>query len=169
MLAVDSELARRNLQARASDAGVEANRLVFVGRLPLPEYRARYRCADLFLDTLPFNAGTTASDALWAGLPLLTCAGSAFAGRMAASLLNAIGLPELITSTQAQYEELAVELAADPARLADLKLRLARNRVIMPLFDTLAFTRHLEAGYAAALQRYREGLPPADIQVDLLA
>ena len=165
-LYADREEARGNLRQRAQARGVDPHRLVFAGWLPLTEYRARYRCADLFLDTLPFNAGTTASDALWAGLPLLTCAGSAFAARMAASLLQAIGLPELVTSTFDEYEEVAVRLAAQPALLADLRQRLARNRRTTPLFDTQAFTGNLETGYLRAWQRHVDGLPPADIRVD---
>jgi predicted O-linked N-acetylglucosamine transferase (SPINDLY family) len=165
-LYADREEARGNLRERAHARGVDPSRLVFAGRLPLTEYRARYRCADLFLDTLPFNAGTTASDALWAGLPLLTCAGSAFAARMAASLLQAIGLPELVASTFEEYEEVAVRLATQPALLADLRQRLARNRRTTPLFDTQAFTDNLETGYLRAWQRHVDGLPPADIRVD---
>jgi predicted O-linked N-acetylglucosamine transferase (SPINDLY family) len=167
LLCTDREEARRNLRLQARGRGVDQDRLIFVGRLPTPEYRARYRCADLFLDTLPFNAGTTASDALWSGLPLLTSAGSAFAARMAASLLQAIGLPELVTSTVAEYEEVAVRLATQPAPLEDLRHRLALNRLTTPLFDTQAFTRHLETGYLSAWQRHLDGLPPADICLDV--
>lgn len=166
MLVADRAETRRNLVQHALARGVDPNRLVFVGRLPLEEYRARYRAADLFLDTLPFNAGTTASDALWAGLPVLTCTGSAFAARMATSLLQTIGLPELVTSTLSNYEEVAVRLAAQPALLADLRQRLANNRLTMPMFDTLTFTRHLESGYASAWQRHLGGLPPVDIRAD---
>ncbi len=165
MLFADSPAARDNLRREAAARQVDPARLVFAGRLPLAEYRARYRVADLFLDTLPFNAGTTASDALWAGLPVLTCAGSAFAARMAASLLRTVGLPELVTTTPAQYEALAVELGTQPARLLELRQRLARNRHGTPLFDTAAFTRHLEEGYGRAWQRHLDGLPPADLEV----
>lgn len=121
--------------------------------------------ADLFLDTLPYNAGTTASDALWAGLPVLTCIGETFAGRVAASLLTAIEMPELITSTQAQYERLPIELASDPQRLADLKRRLAHNRLTTRLFDTRRFTGHLEAAYSQIYERYRADLGPEDVYV----
>ncbi len=162
----DSALTRQNLRTQANEKGVDPDRIVFARRLPLAEYRASYRTANLFLDTLPFNGGTTVSDALWAGLPVLTCEGSAFAGRMAASLLRTIGVPELVTTTLAQYEELAVQLAEQPARLADLRQRLAQNRLTTPLFDTRAFTRHLESGYASAWQRHVEGLPPANIRID---
>jgi predicted O-linked N-acetylglucosamine transferase (SPINDLY family) len=121
--------------------------------------------ADLFLDTLPYNAGTTASDALWAGLPVLTCLGEAFAGRMAASLLTAIGLPELITRTQQQYEDLAVALAVDAQRLAAIKHKVAANRLTTPLFDTRRFAEHLETGYTKILETYYAGLPPEHTHV----
>jgi predicted O-linked N-acetylglucosamine transferase (SPINDLY family) len=166
LLYADGAQTRQNLRTQASKKGVDPDRIVFAGRLPLAEYRARYRTADLFLDTSPFNGGTTASDALWAGLPVLTCAGSTFAGRMAASLLQTIGAPELVTTTLAQYEDLAVQLAEQPARLADLRQRLARNRLTTPLFDTQTFTRHLESGYASAWQRHLAGLPPTNIRIE---
>src|SRR6185369_6801564 len=123
-------------------------RLIFANRLDsTAEHLARHRLADLFLDTVPYNAHTTASDALWAGLPVLTCVGESFAGRVAASLLNAIGLPELVATTPEQYEALAIELATDPQRLEQIRRKLARNRLTTALFDTPRFTRHLEAAY----------------------
>ena len=131
----------------------------------MPDYLARCRSADLFLDTLPFNAGTTASDALWAGLPVLTCTGEAFASRMASSLLSAIDLPELITSTQEEYEALAIDLATDPQRLKAVRQKLQRNRLSTPLFDTKLFTKHIEDAYAQMYQRYQDGLPPDHIYV----
>jgi predicted O-linked N-acetylglucosamine transferase (SPINDLY family) len=146
-LAADAPNVRKNLAAEAMRRGVEPERLVFSPRIAYPEHLARMRLADLFLDTLPFNAGTTASDALWAGLPVLTCAGEAFAARMAGSLLNAVGLPELITHDLAEYEALALELATSPARLAEIKTRLAANRLSAPLFDTKLFCRNLESAY----------------------
>jgi hypothetical protein len=115
--------------------------------MELADYLARYRSADLFLDTFYYNAGTTASDALWADLPVLTCLGQTFSGRMAASLLKAIGLPELITRSHADYESLALELAAHPERLAAVRRKLALNRTTHPLFDTARFTRHIEEAY----------------------
>jgi predicted O-linked N-acetylglucosamine transferase (SPINDLY family) len=119
----------------------------------------------LFLDTLPYNGGTTASDALWAGLPVLTLAGESLASRVAASLLTAIGLPELITSTQQRYEELAIELAMNPQRLAQIKGKLRDNRLSSPLFDTPKFARNLEAAYMAIHARYEVGLPPDHINL----
>ena len=118
LLLADSAAARLNLRREAAAAGVDPARLVFAGRVPYGDYLARYRAADLFLDTLPYNAGTTASDALWAGLPVLTCAGDSFAARMGASLLTAVGLPELIAYDRHAYERLAIELAREPGRLA---------------------------------------------------
>src|SRR5262249_35544809 len=112
-----SPAARANLEREAAARGVAAERLVFAARAPLPEYLARYRLADLVLDTLPYNAGTTANDALWAGVPVLSCTGACFAARMAGSILHAAGLPELVTATLADYEKRALELARDPNAL----------------------------------------------------
>lgn len=164
----DSPTVARNLKQEAQRCGVDPDRLVFAGRIDLPDHLARHRLADLFLDTLPYNAHTTASDALWAGLPVLTQAGRAFAGRVAASLLRAVGLPELITYSRDAYEALAIELACDREKLGGLKERLQANRLTAPLFDTALFTRHLEAAYEAMYRRCQAGLPPdhLDIQMD---
>ena len=151
-LLADNQAAMHNLRAHAAQRGLEPDRLVFANRLPLAEHLARHRLADLFIDTLPYNAHTTASDALWAGLPLLTCTGSTFPGRVASSLLSAVGLPELITSSQAAYEALAIELATHPTRLQSIKHKLAKNRLTTPLFDTQAFARKLEAAYKGMLE-----------------
>jgi predicted O-linked N-acetylglucosamine transferase (SPINDLY family) len=152
-LYADNKWAKANLIAEASLRGVDSARLVFGGRIPREEYLSRYRVCDLFLDTFPYNAGTTASDALWTGLPILTRMGRSFASRVAASLLNAIGLPELITSTQEEYEAFAIELAVNPNKLAEIKLKLANNRLTTPLFDTPLFTKNLEATY---IKMYKE-------------
>jgi len=154
-----------HLRAYASRQGVDPQRLIFGKFLPPSKYLARYRAADLFLDTLPYNGGTTASDALWAGLPVLTLAGESLASRVAASLLTAIGLPELIASTQQRYEELAIELALDPQRLAQIRGKLRDNRLSSPLFDTPRFARNLEAAYTAIHARYEAGLPPDHINL----
>ena len=154
-----------NLRREAEARGVEAERLVFAPRIPYADYLARYQLADLFLDTLPFNAGTTASDALWAGLPLVTCSGETFASRMAASLLRAVGMGELIADSMADYEALAAKLASDPELMASMRAKLARNRLSEPLFDTKLFTRHLEAAYVAVHERAQAGLPPDHIYV----
>jgi predicted O-linked N-acetylglucosamine transferase (SPINDLY family) len=160
-----SETFITNLTREAKLRGVDPEHLVFAKRLPAPEYLARYRVADLFLDTLPYNAGTTASDALWAGLPVLTLIGETFAGRMAASLLNAIKLPELITYSQDEYEAMAVRLAAHPDELMNIKQKLADNRLTTPLFDTPQFTRNIEAAYTQIYERYHADLAPDHIYV----
>ena len=154
-----------NLRREAQTRGIAPERLVFARRMAYPEHLARYRLADLFLDTLPFNGGATVSDALWAGLPALTCAGEAFAARMAGSLLHAVGLPELVTYSLADYESLAMQLATEPARIAGLKQRLTRNRDTHPLFDTNRFTRNLEAAYLAMWERTQRGQAPSDFAV----
>jgi predicted O-linked N-acetylglucosamine transferase (SPINDLY family) len=161
----DNEWAERNLRAEATRRGIDASRLVFADRIAPAEHLARHRCADLFLDTLPCNAHTTASDALWAGLPVLTVLGDTFAGRVAASLQGAVGLPELIVTTIGDYEALAVGLATDPGRLQAVVARLTSGRVSAPLFDAARYTRHLEAAYAAMYERHRSGLPPEHIHV----
>ena len=138
---------------------------MFAERLPLSEHLARHRQADLFLDTFPYNAHTTTSDALWAELPVLTLMGQSFASRVAAGLLNAIGLPELITNTQEEYEALAIELATNPHKLADIKLKLAKNRLTTPLFDTPLFTKNLETAYIKMYERYHKNLEPDHITI----
>jgi protein O-GlcNAc transferase len=165
-LSEHSTTAVNNLRREAMAAGVDPDRLVFAGRLPSSaDHLARHRLADLFLDTLPYNAHATASDALWAGLPVLTQIGDAFAGRVAASLLTAIDLPELIAHTPEQFESRAIELATGPAALAAIKDKLARNRLTTPLFNTDLYTRHIESAYATMLERHRNGLLPDHIHV----
>jgi protein O-GlcNAc transferase len=143
----DNAAARENLRREARARGIDATRLVFAPRVPHAAHLARHRLADLFLDTLPYNAHTGASDALWTGLPVVTCTGSAFAARVATSLLHAAGLPELATRTLAEYEALAASLATDRARLAELRARLVANRARAPLFDAEGYCRALEALY----------------------
>jgi protein O-GlcNAc transferase len=161
----DNAFAASNLKKEAEGRGVSSERLVFAKRMLLPEHLARHKLADLFLDTLPYNAHTTASDALWVGLPVLTCLGETFAGRVAASLLNAIGLPELITTTPEAYEHMAIDLATHPEQLAVIKHKLAENRLTTPLFDTTLFTKHIEAAYTAMHERHQAGLEPDHIVV----
>jgi predicted O-linked N-acetylglucosamine transferase (SPINDLY family) len=159
-LSWSNAVAERNLRDRAAAAGIDPERLIFAPRLPLPEHLARHRLADLMLDTLPYNAHTTAGDALWAGLPVVTCAGRSFAARVAGSLLTAAGLPELITETLEAYENLALALARNPARLAALKAKLARNRATCALFDTEHYRRSIESAYCAMWERHqRVGKP----------
>jgi predicted O-linked N-acetylglucosamine transferase (SPINDLY family) len=161
----DNQWVVENLRKEAEKQGIAPDRLVFAERLPLPEHLARHRQADLFLDTFPYNAHTTTSDALWTGLPVLTLMGRSFASRVAASLLNAIGLPGLITNTQEEYEALAIELAMNPKKLAEIKLKLANNRMTTPLFDTLCFTKNIEAAYIKMYERYHADIEPDHIAI----
>jgi len=161
----DNRDARRNLEQAAASRRVDPARLVFAERVPHWEHLARHRLADLFLDTLPYNAHTTASDALWAGLPLLTCRGTTFAGRVGASLLNAVGLPELVTRSLGEYQALAFRLATNPAELKALRDKLARNRTTHPLFDTQRFCGQLETAYRRMWDRYQRGEPPVSFEV----
>ena len=165
-LSQNNEPATENLRREALRRGVDAARLVFAGRIDsAAEHLARHRAADLFLDTRPYNAHATAINALWAGLPVLTLPGEGFASRVAASLLNSVQLPELIATSAANYEDLAVYIAENPQFLAGIKEKLARNRVDSPLFDTRRFVRYLEAGYASIVDRLYSGLPPEHIHV----
>jgi predicted O-linked N-acetylglucosamine transferase (SPINDLY family) len=161
----DNAAAANHLRQEAEKRGVHPSRLVFAKRMPLAEHLARHQLADLFIDAFPCNAHTTASDALWAGLPVLTLMGNSFASRVAASLLNAIGLPELVTSTPQAYEALAIEIAKNPEKLTALKQKLASNRLTTPLFDTPQFTNDLERAYVQIYERYQAGLPPEHIFV----
>jgi protein O-GlcNAc transferase len=162
----DNPAAIRNLRRNAEIQGIAPERLVFAPRITLEDHLARHRLADLMLDTLPYNAHTTASDALWAGLPLVTCPGTGFAGRVAGSLLMAAGLPELIVATLEDYEALALALTRDQGRLAAIKATLARNRNTCPLFDTDRYRRHIESAYHTMWQRYQRGEPPASFAVN---
>ena len=155
--------ASENLRREAERRGISSERLIFAPRVDVANHVARHRLADLFLDILPYNAHTSASDALWAGLPVLTCLGETFAGRVAASLLNAIHLPELITPTLEAYEQTAVDLATHPEKLTAIKHKLAENRLTTPLFDTKLFTKHIEAAYTTMYERHQAGLAPDHI------
>jgi predicted O-linked N-acetylglucosamine transferase (SPINDLY family) len=156
----DNITTRQNLRREAVNCGIDPDRLVFSGRVAYGDYMARYRAADLFLDTHPYNAGTTASDALWMGLPVLTYAGEAFAARVAASILTAVGLPQLIASDRADYERLAIELANAPDRLQEIKRQLAAARGGAALFDTPRFARSLESLFRRMYERHHLGLLP---------
>jgi predicted O-linked N-acetylglucosamine transferase (SPINDLY family) len=160
-----NQTAYANLRQEAEKRGVSSQRLVFARRSSLREHLARHCNADLFLDTLPYNAHTTASDALWAGLPVITCLGTTFAGRVAASLLGATGLSQLITVSLDDYERLALSLAQDRTLLGSIKAKLIDNRNRCPLFDTARFTRDIEDAYARMWQRHRNGTPPASFAV----
>ena len=159
------QTAAANLRREAAQRGLDPARLVFAPRAQSPDHLARHRLADLFLDTLPYNAHTTASDALWAGLPVLTLPGRSFAARVAASLLAALDLPELIAQDGEEYEALAIALARDPARLGAVRQRLLANRTTAPLFDTKRTARHLEDAYLAMYERFGAGLAPDHIDI----
>jgi predicted O-linked N-acetylglucosamine transferase (SPINDLY family) len=165
-LLADSSAVQRNLRDEAARQGVEPQRLIFASRLAPAEHLARLQLADLFLDTLPCNAHTTASDSLWAGLPILTCAGESFAGRVCASLLTAVGLPELVSHSLQAYEALARELATDSVKYQGIRERLAANRSRAALFDTRRFTRHLEQAYCIVRERQLRGEAPASFSVE---
>jgi len=158
--------ARGNLIHEAAERGVTAERLVFASTVPPERHLARLRLADLFLDTWPYNAHTTGSDALWAGLPVLTCTGATFPSRVGASLLHAVGLPELVTDSFEAYESLALRLATEPGLLSGLRARLASNLPQAPLYDTPRYVRHLEAAYKRMVECARAGHAAQAFAVD---
>ena len=166
LIYTDNESSQINLTKEITARGIDPNRLIFGKRLSKSKYLARYRVADLFLDTQPYNAGTTASDALRMGLPVLTCIGHSFASRMGASVISALNLPELITTTEEEYESLAIELATDPVKLKIIKDKLVSNLPTAPLYNTSLFTRHLESAYSIMYDRYQRGLDPDHIYVE---
>jgi len=154
-----------NLKKEAEKRGINSSRLIFADKINLDKHLARHSLADLFIDTFNYNAHTTASDALWAGLPVVTKLGKSFAARVAGSLLTAVDLPELIVETNEDYEALILDLVNNPKRLAAIKKKLMKNRLSKPLFDTELFTKHLEDGYRQAYNRYLTGHGPANIDV----
>jgi len=158
-------IAPANLRREAQARGIAPERLVFAPRRDLPIHLARHRLADVFLDTLPVNAHTTASDALWAGLPIVTCIGTSFAGRVAASLLKASDLSELVTTSLADYEALALDLARDPDRLKRIREKLALSRESCALFDTRRYCADLEAALTAMWERHERGDAPAALTI----
>lgn len=166
---VKHQAARNNLRREAEARGVAADRLIFADMVPREDHLARLRLADLFLDTRPYGAHTSASDALRVALPVLTCPGRSFASRVGASLLKAVRMPELICDTLDDYERRAIELAQSPETLGAIRAKLEANRTSAPLFDPQAFARHLEQAYAAILERCRQGLPPGDIRIERTA
>jgi len=154
-----------NLSQEAERHGVASRRLIFAASLPPDQHLARLKQADLFLDSLPYNAHTTASDALWAGLPLLTCRRTTFPGRVAAGLLGAIGMPELVTDSLDDYEALAIRLARNTDALNGLKQKLAQNRLTCPLFDTDLFRKNIETAYIAMWEAWKKGGAPKSFAV----
>jgi predicted O-linked N-acetylglucosamine transferase (SPINDLY family) len=161
----DSPFVVTNLRLTARKYGIDPERLIFAKRMPLADHLARHRYADLFIDTMPYNAHTTASDALWAGLPLLTRTGQSFASRVAASLLLATGLPELVVQTAEDYEKLALTYYKDREALKALKAKLDMNRNTSPLFDSERYVKNLEQLYIQMIKRQRAGLTPDHINV----
>ena len=161
----DRPTVQTRLRDEATRRGVDAERIIFAPRVSYEQHLARLALADLFLDTVPFNAGATASDVLWAGVPILTCSGEALAARMAGSLLRALGVPELVTSSLEEYERIALTLAADPTRLADYKARLTARRPTATVFDSERFCRHLESAYHHMWERSRRGDSPVSFSV----
>jgi predicted O-linked N-acetylglucosamine transferase (SPINDLY family) len=164
-LLADNPIAKKNLIKEAVIRGIDSSRLIFAERLPVEEHLARHDFADLFLDTFPYNAHTTASDALWAGLPVLTLMGHTFPGRVAASLLNNMGMTELIADTLEEYEALAIELAMSSSKLAEIKWKLANSRMTTPLFDTPCFTKNLESTYIKMYERHQADLSPEHMSI----
>jgi predicted O-linked N-acetylglucosamine transferase (SPINDLY family) len=164
---LSDELAQGNLRQEALQRGISPHRLVFAPDMPQEAHLQRLQLADLVLDTSPYNAHTTASDALWAGVPVLTFAGDTFASRVAGSLLQAVGLPELITHNLQDYTALATQLASTPGALPALKQKLLSLRALAPLFDVVAYTRHLESLYSQMWARHALGLPPQAIDIQL--
>jgi predicted O-linked N-acetylglucosamine transferase (SPINDLY family) len=164
----DSTTGANNLRKEAEKRGVDSRRLVFAPRMKLEDHLARHRCADLFLDTLPYNAHTTASDALWTGLPVLTKIGQSFAARVAASLLNVMQLPELITKTDEEYEQRAIELATNQLEIAEIKAKLEQNRLTSPLFNGQLFARNIELAFSEIHRLYMCGEKTENINVESL-
>ena len=156
----------KNLRKEALARDINPERLIFADRIPRAEHLARLRLADLFLDTFPYNAHTTSSDALGGGVPVLTLQGQTFAARVAASLLTNIGIPELIVNTSQEYCSLAIELASNPKKLSSIKSKLIANRDSTPLFDTHLFVRHIETAYQKTLDRFGANLSPEDIYIN---
>lgn len=161
----DNPTAADNLRKEACKRGISDQRVIFAERTSLPLHLARQKQADLFLDTLPCNAHTTASDALWVGLPILTCIGKNFAARVAASLLHAVDIPELVVSSLTEYEQLALSLARDSERLSEIRAKLQSKREVCALFDTERYTRHLEQAYMQMFNRAVQGLAPKSFNV----
>ena len=164
-LNIKNKLVRENICRAAQIRGIDPSRIIFANSLPMEEHLARYALADIFLDTFNFNAHTTASEALWAGLPVVTKLGKSFAARVAGSLLSAVGLDELITHTELEYEELILELALNPKKLKKIKHKLNKNKITEPLFDTELYISHIEQSYLKAYDNYLLGNNTVNINI----
>jgi predicted O-linked N-acetylglucosamine transferase (SPINDLY family) len=162
----DNPIAVSNLKNFADKNRVNPDRIIFAKRTNLSEHLARHKHADLFLDTFPYNAHTTASDSLWAGLPVLTCKGNSFASRVAASLLNSCGLSDFITNTFDEYESKAIELSNNPELILKAKNHLNLNKFILPLFDAKLYVKNIETAYTLIYENYLNGISPNHIYVD---
>jgi len=167
LIYADHESSKVNLIKEIKSRGVDSNRLFFAESFPRPEYLARYRIPDLFLDTRPYNAGTTASDALRMGLPVLTLMGESYPSRMAGSILTAANLPELITTSVEEYESMAIDLGSNPQKLKAIKEKLERSLIEAPLYDIAQFTKSLEFSFKEIYKREKNGSKPENIYVDL--
>jgi len=165
MIKEDNLIAKNHLKKEALKKGIESDRLIFANRMPLSDHLARLKLADLFMDTMPYNAHTTASDALWVGLPVLTLCGETFASRVCASMLNAVGVNELIALTGKEYENLAIELANNPKKLQQIKNKLNNNKISKPLFNTKLFTKNIEKAYSIIYEEYLKKLPIKNIEI----
>ena len=161
----DSDIGSHNLKKEAQKRGVEPDRIIFAEKMSNSEHLARHRLADLFIDTFPYTAHTTCSDALWSGLPVITKMGESFVSRVSASLLTAIGLPELITKTEKDYEELTFKIARDKSLLNEIKKKLNKNRLIKPLFNTKLFTKNIESAFQIMHERYHSDIPIKNIEI----
>ena len=161
----DNDVAVYNLKKEAEKRGVKSDRIIFAKHMPVPEHLARHKIADLFVDTFPYTAHTTCSDALWSGLPVITRMGQSFASRVAGSLLNAVNLKELITKTEKEYEDLILKLAKNPKQLKKIKNKLKKNRLKEPLFNSKLYTKKIESAYKKVYERYNSDLPLKNIEI----
>ena len=161
----NSDTGLDNLKKEAHARGVNPNRIIFAERMPVPEHLARHKLADLFIDTFPYTAHTTCSDALWADLPVLTLMGESFASRVGASLLSAIGLEELIAKTKIEYENLAIKIATNSKVLKNIKNKIKRNKFNKPLFNTKLYTSNLELAYKKIYKNYHSNLAIKNIEI----
>jgi predicted O-linked N-acetylglucosamine transferase (SPINDLY family) len=166
MIKGDNQTVKNHLKKEALKKGIESDRLIFANRMPLSsDHFARLKLADLFIDTMPYNAHSTGGDALWVGLPVLTLCGKTFASRVGASQLNAVGLNELITLTDKEFEDLAIELANNPKKIQQIKNKLKNNKISKPLFNTKLFTKNIEKAYSIIYEKYLKKLPIKNIEI----
>ena len=161
----DNSIAKKNLKKEAKKRKIDPKRIIFAKHMSMTNHFARHKCADLFIDTFPYGAHTTCSDSLWAGLPIVTLMGKSFASRVGSSLLNAINLKELITTTEKEYEKLIIELANNSYRLKEIRNKLHKNRFTKPLFDTKLYTKNIELAYTKIYEKHLNKLPAKNIDI----